>query len=274
MSSDKDSLVRARNEMKSKNFDTAEQILLSTIQAGKADIEVYNLLMELYFYIGLYDKVISFFKETTVAYPDLNLDSYFMIADNLLKAEAIKECELVLLLAQKNHPDKITLISNRLLRLYLHPAIAPNLVYNYVKNNFSILTLDNDTCLLIMQKLATPEHMALREDFFFFIFNTSANNIHRKKIILKELLCEINSPEAILEILEKLNHIGIALEPAIFFTISSHLCKLNSTAQAKQILEDAMQKEPESEYLFREALEHITNTPEIEHIINKLEDLC
>ncbi len=274
MSSDNDILAQARAEMQSQNFTAAEQILLSKIAAGATGVEIYNLLMELYFYMGLYGKVLSYFKETTIAYPELHLDSYFMVADNLLKADAVKECELILLLAQKNHPDKITPISNRLLHLYLHPAIDPTLTYNYIKNNFSILTLENDTCIQVLQKLTTPEHMTLREDFFFFIFNTSANNIHRKKTMLKEFLGAITDSGVILTLLEKLNHIGIALEPAIYFTISSHLCKLDQSQTAKQILENALQNEPESEYLFREALEHIENTQEIEHIVDKLDNLC
>ena len=94
MTSEQEALQRARAQMSEENFTAAEQSLLQAMVDLPPNIEIYNLLMELYYKVELFSKVIEYFKQATIKFPDLNLNSYFMVSDNLLKANAIKECEL------------------------------------------------------------------------------------------------------------------------------------------------------------------------------------
>ena len=266
-------LERARQEISREEFTSAEQILLQAIVDLPPNLEVYNTLMELYYRMELFAKVAEYFRMTFELFPKLDLNSCFMVSDNLLKAGAVRECELVLLLTRKNYPQHQSGIAHRLLKLYLHPAIDPHLTYNFIKNNFNILDISSDLSSEIMQKLADPALEKERQDVFFFIFNTSQGDIHRKKVLLTEFLKNIQDKSAVMAILERLNNIGITLEPAIYFTLSSYLIRLDALEEARKVLQQGIEKEPESDFLFKEAIDLLHDSVESSHTIQKLNEL-
>ena len=105
------------------------------------------------------------------------------------------------------------------------------------------------------------------------MFNTSMGDIHRKKVLLKEYLPKIKDPEEILTLFEKLKRIGLQLEPAIYFSLSSYLIMLNAKDEAKQILEEGIENEPKSALLFKEALDLIHESSEPSKTLKKLDEL-
>ena len=273
MSREDEILARTSQKISQEDFTGAEQILLQAISDLPPNLDIYNCLMELYYRMGLFDKVAEYFKTTFELFPDLDLNSCFMVSDNLLKAGAVKECELILLLTQQKYPQHQIHIADRLLKLYLHPAIDPHLAYNFIKNNYNTLDISTELSIEIMRKLSDPALETEHQDIFFFIFNTSLGDIHRKKVLLSELLREIHDKSAVLAVFDRLNQIGITLEPAIYFTLSSYLIQLDAKDEAKKVLEQGIEKEPESGVLFKEALDLLQNSPESSHTIKKFNEL-
>ena len=273
MTSEQEVLQRAKKQMSEENFTAAEQSLLQAMTDLPPNLEIYNLLMEIYYKVELFSKVPEYFKQATIKFPDLNLNSYFMVSDNLLKADAIKECEMILLLAQKNHPEHVSQTTNKLLELYMHPATSPLLLFNFIKNNYCNISIPTDLSIVILNKLFQAELLKECQEFFIFMFNTSMGDIHRKKVLLKEYLPKIKDPAEVLVLFEKLKRIGLQLEPAIYFSLSSYLILINAKDEAKQILEEGIENEPKSELLFKEALELIHETAEPNSTLKKLDEL-
>ncbi len=260
MNTEQEVISRAKEQIAAGDYTAAEQTLQQSISEQTPGIETYNCLMELYYHVEMYPKVIEVFKEASQKFPDLDLKSYFMIADYLSQANAVKEAELILLLAKQNYSENLPHVLDKLLQLYMHRDTPILVTFNFIKTNYNTLILPTELCIEIIQRLAAAKHSKELEEFFFFAFNTSMGDIHRKKTLLKEYIGLFTDPELILQFIDKLSNIGLPLEPAIYFTTSTYLQSIGHTTKAKEVIKLGITNTPESEVLFNEVLEQLADS--------------
>ena len=270
MTSAHETLQRARTLISENDLTTAEEELLDALSKQPPNLEVYNCLMEVYFRRDMFDKVAEYFKETTVKFPSVDLNSYFMIANHLFSKNALNETELILFLALQNHPDQRPIIANKLMELYLHPSVPGIVAFNYIKDNFNLLSLSSEMCQEIFDRLLTAGAVKEHKDFFLFLFAISVNNTKQKELFAKQYLSGIQTPESARTTLEELVTHSSLVEVSIYLTFATTLAERGFSEEARQVLALAEAKIPDEAECFTTAQILIANASDPTNITNEL----